>query len=47
VDKLTFGLTVLIVGISGTFVTLGILVIFIDLMKRIFPPEGETNAQNS
>ncbi|MGB9616370.1 MAG: OadG-related small transporter subunit [Desulfomonilaceae bacterium] len=39
-DKLTFGLTVLIVGISGTFLTLGVIILCTYLMKKIFPPDG-------
>jgi Na+-transporting methylmalonyl-CoA/oxaloacetate decarboxylase gamma subunit len=36
-DKWTFGLTMMIVGVSGTFLTLWILSLVIGLMKRMFP----------
>lgn len=40
-DKWTFGFTVLLVGISGTFLTLGILILLTNVMKKIFPPSQE------
>ncbi len=40
-DKWTFGLTVLLVGISGTFLTIGILILLTNVMKKIFPPPQE------
>jgi Na+-transporting methylmalonyl-CoA/oxaloacetate decarboxylase gamma subunit len=41
-DKWSFGLTLMIVGIGGTFVTLAILIFAIEALKKIFPyrPEG-------
>ena len=36
-DKFTFGLTVLIVGMGGTLLTLGIISAIMALLKRIFP----------
>jgi hypothetical protein len=38
-DKLAFGLTMMIVGIGGTFLTLGILIWSIELLKKLFPLE--------
>ncbi len=43
-DKVTFGLTVLIVGISGTFLTLAVIIGCTIIMKKIFPPEGNDSA---
>jgi hypothetical protein len=41
-DKWTFGLTMMIVGVGGTFLTLGILILTISLLKRMFPvADGE------
>ena len=36
-DKWTFGLTVMIVGAGGTFLTLWVLSLVIDILKKIFP----------
>jgi len=36
-DKWTFGLTLMIVGIGGTFLSLWAISLVIDLLKRIFP----------
>jgi Na+-transporting methylmalonyl-CoA/oxaloacetate decarboxylase gamma subunit len=38
-SKLAFGLTMMIVGIGGTFLTLAILIWSIELLKRLFPLE--------
>jgi len=35
--KWTFGLTMLIVGMGGTFLTLWILSLVMDLLKKVFP----------
>ncbi|MBE0627336.1 MAG: OadG family protein [Burkholderiales bacterium] len=35
--KWTFGLTMMIVGMGGTFLTLWILSLVMDLLKRVFP----------
>jgi Na+-transporting methylmalonyl-CoA/oxaloacetate decarboxylase gamma subunit len=40
-DKLTFGLTMMIIGIGGTFLTLIILIWSIGLLKKIFPLSAE------
>jgi hypothetical protein len=39
-DKWTFGLTMMVVGIGGTFVTMAILIGAIQLLKKIFPVEA-------
>lgn len=36
-DKWTFGLTVTLVGVGGTFLTLWALSLVMELLKRIFP----------
>ena len=36
-DNWTFGLTMMIVAGGGTFVTLWVLGLLIDLLKRIYP----------
>lgn len=40
-DKLAFGLTLMIIGIGGTFVTLTILIWSIYLLKKVFPLSAE------
>ena len=44
-DKLAFGLTLMIIGIGGTFVTLTILIWSIYLLKKIFPLSAEGNGK--
>ena len=36
-DKWTFGLTLMIVGMGGTFLTVWVLSLVITLMKKIYP----------
>jgi len=36
-DKWSFGLTMMIVGVGGTFVTLGVLTVVMNLLKKAFP----------
>ena len=40
-DKFTFGLTMLVVGMGGTLLTLGIMSAIMSLLKRIFPLKKE------
>lgn len=40
-DKWSFGLTLLVVGIGGTFITLWVLGLATELLKKIFPLEPE------
>jgi len=41
-DNLTFGVTVLIVGMGGTIITLWIMSLIMRLLTKIFPyKEGE------
>jgi len=47
-DNLSFGLTMTVVGVSGTFLTLWVLSLLVDLLKKVFPlraqDEGEDKA---
>ena len=36
-DKWTFGTTLLVIGAGGTFITLGILILFTNILKKVFP----------
>jgi hypothetical protein len=36
-DNLTFGFTVAVVGMGGTILSLWLLSLMIDLLKKIFP----------
>jgi len=40
-DNLTFGLTLMIVGMGGTLAALGVLAILMSLLKKIFPATPE------
>lgn len=40
-DKFTFGLTMLVVGMGGTLLTLGIMSAIMALLKKIFPLKQE------
>jgi Na+-transporting methylmalonyl-CoA/oxaloacetate decarboxylase gamma subunit len=40
-DKWSFGLTLMIVGVGGTFVTLAILIAAIEALKKLFPLRAE------
>lgn len=40
-DKFTFGMTMLLVGMGGTILTLGLISGIIALLKKIFPLENE------
>jgi Na+-transporting methylmalonyl-CoA/oxaloacetate decarboxylase gamma subunit len=41
-DNWTFGITMIVVGMGGTLLTLWILSLFMDILKKIFPyREGE------
>ena len=46
-DKWDFGLTMMIVGMGGTFLTLWILGLVVDLLKKAFPlPDKTANPVN-
>jgi Na+-transporting methylmalonyl-CoA/oxaloacetate decarboxylase gamma subunit len=36
-DSLTFGLTLLVVGMGGTLAALAVLALLMELLKKIFP----------
>ena len=40
-EKWAFGLTMMIVGMGGTFLTLWILSLVMDLLKKVFPLAAE------
>lgn len=40
-DKFTFGMTMLLMGMGGTILTLGIISTIICLLKKIFPLKKE------
>jgi hypothetical protein len=40
-DKWSFGLTLLVVGIGGTFLTLWLLGLATEVLKKAFPLEPE------
>jgi hypothetical protein len=40
-DKWTFGLTMLVVGMGGTIVTLVVFSLLMGLLKKIFPYKKE------
>jgi Na+-transporting methylmalonyl-CoA/oxaloacetate decarboxylase gamma subunit len=44
-DKWAFGLTMMVVGVGGTFLTLGILILTIHLLKKLFPAEADRARQ--
>ena len=40
-EKWTFGMTMTIVGVGGTFLTLWVLSLVVDLLKKAFPLKDE------
>mgnify|MGYP001768466638 CR=1 FL=1 len=46
-DKYTFGLTMLIVGMGGTLLTLGVMSIIMTILKKIFPYREEAGNKKS
>jgi hypothetical protein len=45
-DNLTFGVSMVVVGMGGTLLTLWILSLLMHLLKKIFPYKAE-NEKNS
>jgi len=37
-DKLSFGITMTVVGVGGTFITIALLILVMNLLKKVFPP---------
>ena len=46
-DKWAFGLTMMIVGMGGTFLTLWVLSLVMDLLKKLFPLKDGGSAKKS
>lgn len=42
-DNLSFGFTMLVVGMGGTLVALSVLSLLMGLLKKIFPAEKESS----
>ena len=40
-DKWAFGFTMTMVGVGGTFLTLWVLSLVIDLLKKVYPLKDE------
>ncbi len=45
-DKWTFGVTMLVVGMGGTMLTLGIMSVIIALLKKVFPYKKEAEEKS-
>ncbi len=45
IDKWSFGWTLMIIGMGGTFVTLWVLSLVIDGLKKIFPLADKAGAE--
>ncbi len=43
-DKWSFGITMMVVGVGGTFITLGIIIVLTNVFKKIFPVSSENNS---
>jgi Na+-transporting methylmalonyl-CoA/oxaloacetate decarboxylase gamma subunit len=41
-DKWSFGITMMVVGVAGTFATMGILILAISAFKKFFPVPQES-----
>jgi len=44
-DNLSFGLTMTVVGVGGTFLTLWVLGLVVDLLKKAFPLQAQDEAE--
>ncbi len=44
-DKWTFGLTMLVVGMGGTIITLMLFSLIMSLLKKIFPYKPEQDGK--
>ena len=44
-DKWSFGFTMMIVGVGGTFLTLAILIFAIQILKKVFPLSAESDGE--
>lgn len=43
-DNLSFGITMTVVGIGGTFITMAILILVTNIFKRVFPVSTESKS---
>jgi hypothetical protein len=43
-DKWSFGITMTVVGMGGTFITLGIIILLTNLFKKVFPVSSENQS---
>ena len=43
-EKWAFGLTMMVVGMGGTFLTLWVLSLVMDLLKKVFPLPGKDSS---
>ena len=46
-DKYTFGLTMLVVGMGGTLLTLGLMSVIMTILKRLFPHREEAGKKKT
>lgn len=46
-DVWAFGITMTIVGMGGTFVTLGLIILAIEILKRVFPLHRQRKAESA
>jgi Na+-transporting methylmalonyl-CoA/oxaloacetate decarboxylase gamma subunit len=46
-DNWAFGITMTIVGVGGTFLTLWILSLVMDVLKKVFPLSPETKTDKN
>ena len=46
-DKWAFGLTMMIVGMGGTFLTLWVLGLVMDALKKVFPLKESSSDKQS
>ncbi len=46
-DKFTFGITMVVVGMGGTLLTLGVMSIIMSVLKKIFPYKKEEESDNN
>ncbi len=45
-DKWAFGMTMMVVGVGGTFLTLAILIWSIQILKKVFPLTAEDGGKS-
>lgn len=43
-ENSSFGFTMTVVGLGGTFITLGILIFFVESLKKVFPFNPEKDS---